>query len=77
MRKSQKQVATQNTIDQTPRFEEGATIEIATCDQGWLKGTVRAILPIPEGILYSVHYVPLWDTTGKGGYTVATGAAIR
>lgn len=66
-----------NPVDQISRFNEGTAAEIST-DMGWVQATVAAILQIPEGVLYKVSYIPLWDTTErKPRFTVVTGAAIR
>lgn len=63
-------------IDTIARFAEGAKAEIST-DMGWCEATVLAVVQIPEGFLYKVHYVPAWDTSGKGGLTMVTGLAIQ
>lgn len=76
MRERNQKQAAQNTIDQTPRFEQGAVAEIST-DMGWVRATVQDILQSPVGILYNVRYIPMWETTGTSYATVATGAAIR
>lgn len=76
MKKRNQKKAAQSQIDQTARFEQGATAMINT-DMGWVQATVQAVLKNSMGILYQISYIPLWEMTGRSYVTVVTGAAIR
>ena len=69
-----------STMDQVQRFQEGDSVVIST-DMGSCVGIVVSATLVDvsfvRGYHYTIHYVPRWDQTGKGGLTIVTGKAVE